>query len=242
MAETMKAHCPTCDGSRVCFMHGLFEERWTYGDDAYEIHGLNEHRLLQCRGCETVFYFVASSNSEDFEDYYDSGRDEHIRQYPKAIITYPSVSEPAKQRPDWVQRSGMRSSVIDPRLSLILNEMYGARDNRLFMVASIALRTAFDRASELLNIDPSETFVMKVQKLVDNGSIGKSEAKTLSIVADAGSAAAHRGWSPTEDDFNSLLTVLKHFLERTLVFGSKALAVASSIPPKPSKKPKPPTT
>ncbi|MFI8979372.1 DUF4145 domain-containing protein [Ectopseudomonas khazarica] len=111
--------------------------------------------------------------------------------------------------------------------------MYLARDAESYILASIGLRTAFDRASELLGVPPDDTFASKVTSLLKSGFVGQSEADALSVVADAGSAAAHRGWSPSEEEFDALLMALEHFLERNLVSGNRALAVKASIPPKP---------
>jgi Domain of unknown function (DUF4145) len=62
------------------------------------------------------------------------------------------------------------------------------------VLAAIGLRTAFDRASELLGIDPNKTFAGKLSQLVVDGHIGSTEKASLDVLTDAGGAAAHRGW------------------------------------------------
>lgn len=227
--ETIRAQCPTCDGERVCFVHGHYEQRWDWSDGYHEMSGLNDHRLLECRGCETVFYQCGKSNSEDWDvrRHPFTGEDEAF--HPVTVITFPSAEKTPKEWPDWL----LQQHRIEPRLSAILYEMYIARDSGSYILASIGLRTAFDRASELLGVAPEESFASKVNSLLSAGFVGQSEADALSVVADAGSAAAHRGWSPSEEEFDALLMALEHFLERNLVSGNRALAVKASIPPKP---------
>lgn len=231
MDTLKKANCPTCDGQRVCFVHGHYEQRWNWTDRINEVNGLNDHYLLECRGCETVFYQCAKSNSEDVEFQYHPFTGEEEYYYPETITTFPSPPKPSKEMPDWLLQQGR----IEPRLAAILKEMYVARDSGSYILASVGLRTAFDRASELLGIPPEESFVSKVSGLLKQGVVGQSEADALNVVADAGSAAAHRGWSPSEEEFEALLTALEHFLERNLVTVNKATAVKASIPPRPQR-------
>jgi hypothetical protein len=55
---TKKAHCPTCDGERTCEIHGTVYKTWDWEDkyQGYSMNGGVDHSLLECRGCETVFY------------------------------------------------------------------------------------------------------------------------------------------------------------------------------------------
>lgn len=232
--EILKIGCPTCAGLRACDVHGRYLHEWEWEDDYSHVSGRNEHLLLRCRGCETVFYACKSSNSEDFDQRYHPITGEIITQYSVETDTYPKL-EQGKRRPEWFKQP----NELEPRFSLILAEMYQARDSRSFILASIGLRTAFDRASELLGVPPEETFEMKVQSLHRGGYIGESEAKILGLLADAGSAAAHRGWSPSEEDFDGLLAALEHFVERNLVTGLGVMKIAESIPPRPPRKKKP---
>jgi hypothetical protein len=52
----------------------------------------------------------------------------------------------------------------------------------------------------------------------------------LSVLADAGSAAAHRGWKPTEDDIDHLMGTLENFLERAFVLKHNLRSVKKNIP------------
>ena len=147
--------------------------------------------------------------------------------------TFP-IPEKQSSRPDWAWSLSKR----DPSLGAIMDEIYRARDESGLILPAVGLRTAFDRVTEVLGIDPAMSFEEKIKTILAKGFVGETEAAALKVVVDAGSAAAHRGWMPAIEDFNKLLTALEHFIHRSVVSGKSALAVAASIPPKPTRRPK----
>ena len=115
--------------------------------------------------------------------------------------------------------------------------MYGCLNANLSIPAAIAIRTTFDRAAEILNIDSSLTFNQKLNALVDCGRISEGERDLLEVMIDAGSAAAHRGWKPKPDELETQVTLLENFLHRTFVLGEAARNLKGAIPSRPSRPP-----
>jgi hypothetical protein len=92
----------------------------------------------------------------------------------------------------------------------------------------------FDRSTELLKVDPGHTLEEKVTALLAKGAIGDDEAELLRVVVGAGNAAAHRGWTPTQVDFQVLLGALEDFLRRKVLGTDTAIrTIAESLPPRP---------
>lgn len=234
MTSTFRAHCPRCNGERVCKIHGEVDQPWSWEDGQHSMWGHSTYRLAQCGGCEEVFFHQSSWDSEDCDYHYDQKTGQDVVTHPRTILTFPAPKKESKQ-PDWVWDIGK----IDPQLFTILTEMYQAYEHGAFILASVGLRTAFDRATEVLKIDPELTLKEKVALLLDGGYIGETESKTLEVVTDAGSAAAHRAWAPTNNEFHTLLTTLEHFIQRTIVTGKSVLDIADSIPKRAVKKRKP---
>lgn len=229
---TKKAHCPACDGERNCEVHGKVCKAWDWEDRQYghSINGGVEHYLLECKGCETVFYETSSWNSEDIDQYYDKmGRAQY--DYRKEVQTYPKSE--IKTKPVWFDAM----QKVDSQLHNILNQMYVAHDNQAHILTAIGLRTALDRATEVLDVDPAKTFVEKLDALFSKGWIGQTERDILMVVTDAGNAAAHRGWEPDSRAISELLSALEVFLHRAFIVGLKALRITSSIPAKPKRMP-----
>lgn len=237
MTNTFLAHCPRCDGERTCNILGAFDDPWSWTDGEHYQEGQNDHKLAQCAGCKIVFYHKSSWNSEDWEGDYHPVTREPITYNPIKIETYPSP-EKKSQKPDWVWSIDQ----IDPQLYTILYEVYQAYEADSFILASVGLRTALDRTTEILKIDPGHSLEKKVKELQTQGYIGETEANTLSVVTDAGNAAAHRGWSPDRKAFVILITTLEQFIYRVVVTGQAALGLSEAIParqPRPKKQPKP---
>ncbi|WP_089168494.1 DUF4145 domain-containing protein [Azotobacter chroococcum] len=234
MTDIVKAHCPRCSDERRCEVHGSLESPWDWTDGTHNVYGQTDHKLLRCCGCELVFYHIESWNSEDWDERFSSETGQREIYFPCTIKTYPS-SENQSEKPDWI----WSINKVDPQLYAILDEMYLAYKMDLLILASIGLRTALDRSTEILKLDPGEFLALRLRKLKEQGFIGKAEAETLEVVTEAGNAAAHRAWAPSRDEFKSLLLALEHFIQRNIVSEKVALKISMNIPPKPSRSKQP---
>ena len=192
------------------------------------MNGGADHFLLQCRGCETVFYQQSAWDSEDIDYWYEP--DGSTGSAPSlTITTYPRPD--SKTKPAWVSKIGK----VDSQLGSILDETYVAYDNRSFILTSMGLRTALDRATEVLKIDAAKPFKEKLDELQTGGWIGATEKQILEVVIDAGNAAAHRGWSPGADEAAQLISAMEIFLQKAFIVQTHALGLKTSIPAKPKR-------
>lgn len=226
-AQDIKAHCPDCNRETNCQIHGAVDRPWTHDDGEHHVNGQIDHKLLECRGCNAVFYHRSSWDSEDWDNDYDPRTQQDIVFYPRRVEPYPAQPT-TDRRPDWTTNLHK----TDFPLSDIMGEMYRAADNQSYILASVGLRTALDRAMEILGIDPGHHLTDKLKSLKDKGFIGPSEHDTLTVVAEAGNAAAHQAWSPGRGEFAHLLVVLEQFIHRNIIVGQKALDVKNNIPAK----------
>lgn len=228
--KSLKATCPTCNGERTCKNHGEATTTYHYDHgDGNETNGGALHRLLQCLGCETVFYQRKewSDQHEDVEEAPD-GTYEWV-----PIYTYSTYPEPDSQiRPKWFDDILAK----DWQLYRILVEVYKALDHNSYILAAVGLRTALDRATEMVGIDPALTFEEKLDELIVMGLVGQNERAILDVIIDAGNAAAHRGWQPSEPNVLKLATAVEAFLHRAFIVGDDALSVKAGIPAKPKRK------
>jgi hypothetical protein len=203
------AHCGKCAGDRQCSVLRQYTEH--YGDENF--HGATKWMILQCRGCEYVFVQTVATDSEDFGYAYD----QHGSTVVEAIerITYwPALSK--RKKPEWLTDHNL-IIMNDYRLNAAMIELYGALDNDLHMLAAIGIRTAYDIASELLGVDPQLRFEQKLDALIADRWIRNSDKSRLETVVDAGSASAHRGWQPNPADLKTMMDVLEHFIEESLI-------------------------
>lgn len=217
MTELFKAHCPSCKRECNTLVIGEKFENWDDSFDGNVVFGEVEHRLLECCGCNCIFYFKKSSDSESY-----SG-DKKLY----TIVTFPAADS-SEVRPEWFDKVYLNNK----RLYRILDEVYEAYERESYILASIGLRTAFECATEALDIETGHPMGKKVELVFEKGFIGIAEREQLMILTNAGNAAAHRGWHPGEEEFKALLKVLENFIHRTVLNADDLQYIAHAIPKK----------
>jgi len=210
--QQIRSHCPICGAgkfSNVLYCHEVIGD-----DEETGVWGKTTSYILECGGCHTVFFHESSLCSEDTEP--DGRPTERITYYPA----------PAKRkRPEWFSFLN-----LEGRLYSLLDETYNALDVDARILSATGARTIFDRASELLKIDPALTFKEKLDELQAKGHISASERTHLDILTDAGGAAAHRGWQPTADLLDTIMTIVETFIHRKFVLEAEVKRLKKEIP------------
>lgn len=215
----IRSHCPTCGPRRHARI--LFKHNATDTDEESGIWESTTSYMLQCGGCKTVFF------QQDYRFSEDIGPDG-----PEIKTTY--YPAPAKRkRPDWFSRLDIEGGLYN-----LLNETYNALDVDSRVLSATGARTVFDRASELLEIEPAMTFEEKLDELQNNGHISVSERRHLDLLTDAGSAAAHRGWKPKPEQLDTVMSILESFIHRKFVLESEAERLKAQLPPRQKRKKK----
>lgn len=225
--EIIKGHCPTCGPSRNADVVASHTDSWD--DREAMMWGSKKWRVLMCRGCSVTFVQTSETFSEETHHYQDADG-EWQEELNERVSHWPSPLKRAE--PDWSKQL----SPFDSILGALFEDIYGCLNADLTVPAAVAMRTAFDRASELLGIDSALTFEKKLQGLVNDGRIAPDEKATLSALIDGGSAAVHRGWRPKAAELETMAQLTESFLQRTFILGTAAEALKSSIPPRPAKK------
>lgn len=238
-SKTKKAHCSQCGGERNCDILGHHGE--SGGDGFFDWH--RDWNILRCRGCEHVFVQTVATNSEDYDHYFDEYGQEAVH-HDETVAYWPALSR--RTVPDWIGRVSAFGEEKLP-LKAALDELYGALENDLNTLASIGIRTTFDIASELLGVEPELTFAKKLDKLVDLGHIGVVDRERLAALVDAGSASAHRGWKPSQEDISIMADVLEHFIHAAIVapedrklLDQRAASIRKKVPARKAAARKPP--
>lgn len=188
-----------------------------------------DYRILQCPACEAVYFQKDSVFSEDviYTTNPHTGEDDYELEH--KLEHWPS--QEARPRPDWLSQLFF----VDPNLEDLLSSVYEALDKGLGVLSAIGIRTAFDRASELLEIDPSKSFKQKLTALQAAGKIGQEEQEILDTLTDAGSAAAHRGWKPSAQELDTMMSIIEAFVYRSFILGDAAKRLKEKVPAKPAR-------
>lgn len=231
---TVKAYCPNCKDTRTCVVHGEVTKNWSHHDEESgdTMGGGSEHMLLECRGCEFVFYQDKHWTDDDLIQRRNSAGETEY-DFRKTVRTFPKLGRTGK--PAWVDTL----VGVDMTLHTILEQMYMAHEGHARILTAIALRTALDRATEVLGIEAAITFEEKLDALMVGGWIGETERNVLGVVTDAGNAAAHRGWEPNAGEVKHLVLALETFLQRAFVVGQDALKIRDRLPARQKRRRKP---
>ncbi len=211
-------HCPNCGGERFADVKESYKDDWSDG----HVSGYVKHSILKCRGCEFVYIQRAESCSADDNHYQDENGDWQV-DYPEKLTYWP----PPKRRniPEWVYEYE-----LDEELVQLLYEMYAAINRDLTVLTAIGVRTVFDRASHLHGIDHNANFQEKLRILREGGYIGTEELEYLNTLVEAGSAAAHRGWRPSLEQINTLVSTIELFLHRSFVLKGDIRNLKERVP------------
>ncbi|CND63022.1 DUF4145 domain-containing protein [Yersinia enterocolitica] len=224
--KIFKAPCPSCRGNCKTIVHGETKTQWEHQADRHNfVYGGSEHKLLECCGCSTVFYYKDSWNSEG-GDYDIDGQ--YVNEHD--IETVPAPTKKSV-KPEWIDLIHKQDQV----LYRILGEVYTAYEHQAFILASTGLRTAFDRASVIIGIPAYLPLEQKVKAVFEQGYVSETECEQLNIVTNAGNASAHRGWMPDESAFESLLRVTEKFIHRVVLRDHKVEEIGAQIPKRPRK-------
>jgi hypothetical protein len=242
--------CPTCRAYRNAKIHSEHTAVWRpYEPFGTELRG-EANRILECVGCNTIYF---QRKNLEFDDKHNMGDDESLNpvdnfaelealideardedpeskycRWYEGSIFWPSSSK--RERPDWLPK------LSDKILIKLLNSVYTALEHDLNVLAAIGMRVVFDRASELLGVDPIKSFPEKLDQLHKDGNIGAVDQKTLEALTEGGNAAAHRGYEPDLQELDNLASIMEHFVNNHFVLKDVAATLKESIPPRKKKR------
>jgi hypothetical protein len=170
-----------------------------------EIWWSRRYEMLACCGCDSVLLRETSSWSEDPE--------------PSSTYYPPPVS---RSLPGWRHK-------LPHRLNSLLGEVYAALHADSRTLALMGARTLVDVVI-LDKVGDVGTFPEKLEKMEQDGLVGRQNREFLAVALDAGSAAAHRGYSPKIDQLNQVMDIVENLLQAVYVLHGAAEELKKSTP------------
>jgi len=149
------------------------------------------YEVLRCEHCENVTLCVShwTNPGVGIGDSY---------------ITKKELSPPIPfwEKPTWFPK-------LRKAYRQIFSEIYSALDSSLYILAANGIRTALDKLI-VEKIGDVGGFAAKVEKLVERGIITADDKELLMAVVDAGSASAHRGYTPSGKAITHMMEITEH--------------------------------
>ena len=187
-------HCNRCHAETPHASRGECRKTDSCFDEASrtEIHFAETYTLLQCQVCGQGRLQVVMWNSEN----------DHT---PPTLIPAPECRRP----PDWL-------SELEQPLRTLLKEVYAALDAGMYAIALMGVRSVLDIwVSE--QTSAKNNFLQKLEDLANIRTLNARQVEILKGVFDAGSAAAHRGYTPSLTDALSATEALENLLHQNVL-------------------------
>lgn len=202
--------CNRCGSDTWHLIAGHTSNPSAHAENGYTIAFDELSELLQCQVCHQTRLRVTSWNSEN-----EWGKPVY---YPLAATHRP---------PSWLND-------LPDEYRDLTKQIYAALDSQSFSLALMGVRALLDiyvsRHSGINN-----DFQKKLEKLASLGALSAKNIEMLTPTFNAGSAAAHRGFQPSEDQVVTALQVVENLVQQD-VLGPKTQALAASVPPRPKGK------
>ena len=195
---TRRFMCRICQHETGHWPLASGEIKGSYKKLQREESSIQTFHVMQCKDCGATTYCI----------------DTRIHPGPMIGDSYIESTEyfpplPLRTKPAWYKS-------LPNGYQAILDEVYNAIDSSLFVLSSTGVRTALDQLI-VEKIGDLGNFKAKVKNLVDTGIIDETEAEMLLAVIDAGSASAHRGYKPEQENFSHMMDILEAIFYKLLI-------------------------
>lgn len=203
-----------CNGCRQNTWHDVVvskSRKRSEGDGQFPRVVNEQWQMLQCCGCEAIKVFV-KEESIDFK----TPNETH---YPAKQI---------RQMPNWCDK-------VPTNCQDLFREIYSAKHAGCITLSAMGTRTIVDQIL-LEMLEDVGGFEQKLQEAVSRGFFTEEQKNIISVAIDAGSAAAHRGFRPTEEQLESVLNIVEHTLIGHYELAALSGRLKKEIPPRESRK------
>jgi Domain of unknown function (DUF4145) len=120
---------------------------------------------------------------------------------------------------------------IPSAIASLVAEIDNAVATSLPTLALMGARSVIDQTLTYLT-GSDDGFQKNCKKAREQGHLTNSEVKLIDAVFDAGSAAIHRGYQPSEKQLEQVMEVMKHLLQSAFEFADIADQIRAETPPR----------
>jgi hypothetical protein len=183
------------------------ERHWSH-PQADIVEGGDSWAILECRGCQNVTFVHTHWFSEDIEI---------GKEGPEPIVhrdLYPP--SPPRPMPEWASELWLLLALEDQWVVKLHGDIYAALGTGALSLAVMGTRAIVDFVVTS-KVGDAGGFAKKLETMRAKGLITEVQAEILNAGFDAGSAAAHRGYSPTCEDVYTLLDITETLLRQLYI-------------------------
>lgn len=166
-----------------------------------------QNQIIQCLGCDTVSFRVASTCSEDYEV------DEEGMYYNENIKYYPGRSEGLK---------AINSYLLPYNVQCIYQETILAIENEQNVLSGIGIRALIETICKDQNAEGKD-LNQKINSLQDKSILTKEGAETLHKLRILGNQSAHEVKAHNKQQLSLAIQIIEHMLDGTYIIPHKVL-------------------
>jgi Domain of unknown function (DUF4145) len=230
--DGLLSYCRRCGGERH---HSVVAEKTRHwGEDDSPVEGSDTWSILECRACLTITVVNTHWFSEDC-DLDDDGWTPIVHRdlYPPA---------PSRKMPEWGV-DALLCLPSDHRWIVQLHaDIYAALGMKSYSLAAMGTRAIVDFIVTTKAGDKGY-FGGKLNRMREQNLITEIQVGVIFAAFDAGSAAVHRGHSPTREDVNTQIDIAETLLQQIYIDpvrqkrqAEAAAALKSRTPQRPNRR------
>lgn len=206
-----KAHCNTCGGDRNHHVLHVDKTRWDNEEAA--MSGGTTYEMLKCGGCDKVVLKEIEWSSEDMGE-------PITRYYPPATF---------RPKPAWLTDFWLELPFDDQLLHDLLAEIYVALQNDQRALAAMGIRALLEQIM-IAKVGDNGTFSQNLSEFENKGFVSRMQKERLHTILEAGHAAIHRGYKPSQEDLTVLVDIAEGIVQTIYLHGSRVDDLKKKIP------------
>lgn len=206
-----KVHCNTCGGDRN--HHVLHVDKTRWDNDEASISGGTTYEMLKCGGCDKVVLKETEWCSEDMGD-------PTTRYYPPATF---------RPKPKWLTDFWLELPFDEQLLHDLLAEIYVALQNDQRALAAMGIRALLEKIM-IAKVGDNGSFVHNLTQFESKGFVSRIQKERLDTILEAGHAAIHRRYKPSQEDLITLVDIAEGIVQTIYLHGSKVDDLKKNIP------------
>ncbi len=205
--EKLVLPCSQCKGETEHVSLASVERQGV--EKPYDIHWVETHQVLQCRGCKAISYRRADSNSEDIEQDQQSGGyryAEHVKYFPPRAAARDSLT---------------KIHDLPLEVANIYDETFAAFHNSQPILTGVGIRAILETLCSVQKAKGGNLH-QKIESLVSAGLLSTKQSKILHQLRELGNLAAHEVVQYTGEQLAIAMDVVEHLIKEICVIGPKA--------------------
>lgn len=175
---------------------------------------------MKCCGCDAIKLRHTSWFSED--------EGSSVAYFPPAV---------SRRHPSWFDELVSELPPQEEFVATLLNEIYVALHNNLLSLATMGVRALLEKVM-IAQVGDLGSFAAHVRKFEDLGHVSPLQRARLDAILEAGHAAMHRMYAPSEEDVVVVLDIAESIIASIYVHDSLVRGLKQRVPAKVAKVPK----